>query len=363
LANQERFGRIRNAVLIGTAIVVIGGSLWLLPPDKVNTQNFLHHLNIIPTLFAGLLFGWRAAVAATLFAAMVESPYMWASTKYTPYGGIDLLVELCMYGVAGSVAGILADRGKRQNAALQKSGAELSRVYQELNQNLEKLKQAERLHAAGRLSASLAHEIRNPLESISGAASLLNRGTERDERFFDCLEIIDKESQRLNRLLAHFLQFASPRALRLQRADLREIIQSSAALLAHQPRKGVEIRTEIQSPLAEIECDPEKLKQVLLNLIVNAIQATPDSGNVTISAGSTTKAVLIEVRDEGIGLSPEQLNHIFDPFYTTKENGTGLGLAISANIVAQHGGHLTAAQNSDKGSTFRIELPKQGMEK
>ncbi len=107
-------------------------------------------------------------------------------------------------------------------------------------------------------------------------------------------------------------------------------------------------------------CDPELLKQVLLNLLINATEATPPGGLVTLSARCEDSRIAVHVRDEGCGIPPEEEDKIFDPFFTTKENGTGLGLSIASKIVEQHGGSLTVERNSDTGMTFRLELPLGG---
>lgn len=122
-------------------------------------------------------------------------------------------------------------------------------------------------------------------------------------------------------------------------------------------KKPIELRQEVTPALAPVDCDPELLKQVLLNLVINAIQAMPGAGEVLVSAGLRNDRLLIEVRDEGCGISAAERDRIFDPFFTTKENGTGLGLSVAHQIVEQHGGILTAEANPAKGMTFSVSLP------
>jgi signal transduction histidine kinase len=137
------------------------------------------------------------------------------------------------------------------------------------------------------------------------------------------------------------------------------LINAVAALAQHAAiRHDVELQQQMPPRLREIEVDAEQIKQVLLNLIINAVQATEGSGRVVIRSYVTQDRWCVEVCDEGRGVSPEDLDHIFDPFFTTKENGTGLGLAIVANIVAQHSGSLHSSSNGERrGMTFRMELP------
>jgi two-component system, NtrC family, sensor histidine kinase HydH len=351
---------------IFAAIVVIAVSLRTLPADAVEVRNILHHLNFVPLILAGMLYGWRVALAATAFAFAAESLNFFRALQASTFDAVDLLAELTIFGVASLIAGILSDRSRRQRNRLEQAAAELAHVYQELSQNIEQLKKAERLSVAGQLSASLAHEIRNPLASISGAAGLLKRsylagGGETNGSSAECLEIIEKESQRLNKLLTNFLEFARPRVPRFQQADIGEIVQSVIALAAHSTGHQIELRRNVRNGLPAIECDPEQIKQVLLNLVMNAIQASLGGGVVEIYASAENGHVVITVRDEGHGMAHEENEHIFahmfEPFFTTKEHGSGLGLAISAKIIEQHRGRLQGRNNPDRGMTFRIDLP------
>ena len=235
---------------------------------------------------------------------------------------------------------------------------ELEHVYTELQQNIDHLKKTERLTAAGQLSASLAHEIRNPLASISGAAGILARGQVSAEARTECLEILTKESQRLNKLLTNFLDFARPRLAPHAAGGAVELVQSVTALAQHTAtRQGVTLQVQSEGQPREIECDPEQIKQLLLNLILNAIQATEGKGRSQSAPCLPKTALCVEVCDRGCGIAAEERDRIFDPFFTTKENGTGLGLAIASNIATQHGGTLACRPNAGGGSVFRMELP------
>ena len=347
-----------QVAFILSTIVALALIPWFVAFKHVEVHNILHHLTFLPLMMAGMVFGIRGAILATCFAGLAFAPHIvhhWASW---PIDASDQVVELSIFGAAGVIAGFLSDRERRQRFSLERTKQELEQVYHELQQNLERLRKAERLYAAGQLSASLAHEIRNPLASIAGAAGILKRGNASTQNFRDCLEIIEKESQRLNKLLTGFLDFARPRAPRFQLTDLSMVITSVALLARHAASANeIELRQEVNGQLPEVECDPEQLKQVLLNLVINAAQASPAGGSVWLSASAASDRVRIAVRDEGCGIPPEKQDRIFDPFFTTKENGTGLGLAIASMIVEQHQGLLTAQKNSGKGMTFCLELP------
>jgi signal transduction histidine kinase len=347
-----------KAVLIVLLVVTLATFTWMAPPHEVVLHNVLHHLNILPFMLAGMLFGWRGAVKTVLLATVLQAPSIHRHWSRVPLDAQDQVVELSTFGAAGVIAGLLADRERMQRKRVETTKLELERVYTELRQNIDQLKKTERLTAAGQLSASLAHEIRNPLASISGAAGILARGHAAADARSECLEILTKESQRLNKLLTNFLDFARPRLPRMQTIEPFEVVQSVATLAQHAASEhGVSLQVQGEGPMGEIECDPEQIKQLLLNLILNAIQATQGKGVVTISTFAADDKLCVEIADAGTGIAPEDRDHIFDPFFTTRKDGTGLGLAIASNIAVQHGGSLTCRPNDFQGTIFRVELP------
>jgi two-component system, NtrC family, sensor histidine kinase HydH len=347
-----------KAVLIVALVIALAVFTWIAPPHAVVLHNVLHHLNILPFMLAGMFFGWRGALKIVLLAVVLQAPSIYRHWFRMPLDAQDQVVELSTFGAAGVIAGLLSDRERMQRKRVEDTKAELEQVYIELRQNIEQLKKTERLTAAGQLSASLAHEIRNPLASISGATGILSRGQASASDRAECLDILAKESQRLNKLLTNFLDFARPRLPRMQSTEPAELIHSVVTLAQHSAaQQHVTLEVRAGERHREIECDPEQIKQLLLNLILNAVQATGDGGAVTIRSFFSRDVLSMEVSDNGCGIAPEAREQIFDPFFTTRENGTGLGLAIAANIAAQHGGTLECQPNADRGTTFRLELP------
>ncbi len=347
-----------KAASIASMILLLGAVTWLVSPSMVETHNVLHHLNFLPLMIAGMLLGWRGSLYALLFAICVQTPGIVRHWSLWPMDARDQVVELIIFGCAGLIAGLLADRERVQRSRVEATKLELEHVYVELRGNIEQMKKTERLSAAGELAASLAHEIRNPLASISGAAGILKRGNASVENEIECLGIMEKESHRLNKLLTNFLDFARPRLPRYQRIDATAIIESVAAMARHAVvLQQVDLKLDLAAQLPQVECDPEQLKQVLLNLVINAVQASVSEGIVLIHAHTGDDRLSIEVRDQGSGIPLGLEDRVFDPFFTTKEGGTGLGLAVAANIVHQHGGTLKCVNNNDLGTTFTLELP------
>ena len=345
------------ALLIVAAIVLLAGITILVPGSEITAHNILHHLNFLPLMIAGMLFGWRGACIAAVCAGAVNAPLIAEHWAEWPVDAKDQIVELSIFSVAGLIAGYLSDRERAQRRDVERIRQELEKVYHELRANIVEMKKAERLSAAGQLAASLAHEIRNPLASISGAAGILQRGVAPAEYREESLEIIQKESQRLNKLLTGFLNFAKPRSPRLQYMDVSALLASVVSLASHAAQDGGISLQHVSAACGEVECDPEQMKQVLLNLVINAVEASPMGSVIRLRSEVKNGHISIEVEDNGSGIPDHIVEQIYDPFFTTKAKGTGLGLAISSMIVSQHNGTLSLEKNPEGGTTFRVELP------
>ncbi|HZP03474.1 MAG TPA: ATP-binding protein [Terracidiphilus sp.] len=346
------------AMLIAALLLLLAFLNYIVPASNLSAHNVLHHLNFLPLMIAGILFGLRGAAIAAVCGGAIDAPLIAAHWTQWPMDAKDQIVELSIFAAAGLIAGYLSDRERAHRRNLEKTRHKLEEVYLELSENVSKMKQAERLSATGRLAASLAHEIRNPLASISGAAGILRRGAAPKEHQDESLDIIQKESQRLNKLLTGFLNFAKPRLPRLQATDPDSLLSSVVSLASHTAESSrITLRHVPLVPCPEIDCDPEQLRQVLLNLVLNAIEASPVGASIYLRTIAKDNQIVIEVEDSGSGISIDVADKIFEPFFTTKPKGTGLGLAISSMIIAQHGGALTFHGNPRGGTIFRIELP------
>jgi len=311
-----------------------------------------------PVVYAGFYFGWRGGLATGLFAGLAYLPQILVIWAIHPRFTINQYTEMVLFCIVGAVTGAIADRERMQKKTLQETAEELARLYAELQDNFERMKRAERLYALGHLSAGLAHEIRNPLASIDGATVVLLREHRSEERRVEFLKIIQKECRRLNRLLTNFLNFAKPPAPQYQTTAVELLFDSVITLAQHaNSHNQIVLRKELGENLPSLECDPEQLTQVLLNLTINAIQAMPEGGEIVLSAERHDRNITIEVRDQGSGVSEQEMERIFDPFFTTKESGTGLGLSVAHQIVSQQFGVLTARKNRDRGMTFSVQLP------
>jgi signal transduction histidine kinase len=248
------------------------------------------------------------------------------------------------------------------------------------------MKERDRLAALGAMAAGLAHEVKNPLGAIKGAAQLLEEleGTPAaDASAREFVGIIIEEVNRLDRVVGSFLDYARPHAGNPIPLDINAAVRRTVQILSSQHGAQVDIRLELSERVSRVKIDPEQFRQVLINLVQNAIQAMDGRGRVTVSTAqrrvqsraawappqsdrsATTRAsrpddtefVEVSVRDTGPGISKKVLKNLFIPFFTTKAQGTGLGLAISQSIIQNAGGTIDVQTHSETGTTFTVVLP------
>jgi len=345
-------------ILMAAAGIAAASALhYLTPPSLILWHYLFQRLYYLPIIFAAIYFGWRGGLAASALSALSYIPHIRHAWHQTDYA-MDQYAEIIVFFLVGTVTGALADRGRKQRRALEAASLELARANRDLQSSFEQIKRADRLSAIGQLAASLAHEIRNPLAAIDGAANLIESDRTPEDVRRGSLAVIRKEVQRLNRLLTGLLDFARPRRPEFQMAEPGRLIDATIALAGHAAsRKGIALRKDAPPSAPAFECDPEQIKQVILNLAINAVQAMSGPGEIVLSARRENSSVKIGVSDQGPGVREEDLDQIFNPFFTTKETGTGLGLSVAHQIAAQHGGSLSAARDSGGGMTFWLVIP------
>ncbi len=225
-----------------------------------------------------------------------------------------------------------------------------------------RLMQTEKLTTMGQIAANIAHEIKNPLMGISGSVQVLMKRFKSYPTVWDTLSKIFEQVQRLDSTLKGLLSFARPQTPHFSKGHVNEILDQVLFFISQQAKiKNIGIIKEFSDDIPSISLDPDQIKQVFFNIILNAIQAMPEGGQLKISTfssnGSGKNSVRVTVTDTGPGISNDLKDEIFKPFFTTKSKGTGLGLVISRNIVKVHRGSIDFNSETDKGSTFEIKLP------
>jgi two-component system sensor histidine kinase HydH len=227
----------------------------------------------------------------------------------------------------------------------------------------EQVRRSEKLAAVGNLAAGVAHEIRNPLSSIKGYATFFRGKFPPESEEAEAAQIMAREVDRLNRVISELLEFARPSDLKLEPVDLPELVEHALKLVrpdAEHNQVRVEVKAAEDLPLTPV--DPDRISQALLNLFLNAIQAMPEGGALSVRLalegnGQGERRAVVEIADQGQGIEAEHLAKIFDPYFTTKGAGTGLGLAIVHKIIEAHRGEIKVASAKGKGSVFTLRLP------
>jgi signal transduction histidine kinase len=235
---------------------------------------------------------------------------------------------------------------------IQKTTADLKKTEAQLIRS-------EKLAALGQLAAGIAHEIRNPLTSINILIHSMTENLPSGDSHKEDLKVIEEEIHRMNEILDQFLRFAKPATPLLEKADVSSIFEETLQLLRpHIEKQIIVVEKEFQS-LPIILMDREQMKQVFLNLLLNAIQAMPGGGHLTLRGQNSEDGqwIHISIQDSGIGISSENINKLFDPFFSTKEGGIGLGLSITHRIIDQHHGKIEVESAPGKGTLFTIWLP------
>lgn len=257
------------------------------------------------------------------------------------------------YWVATTIVPFLNDNGKPYQYLAIRNDITEKKKSEEL------LHRQDKLAAVGQLAAGVAHEIRNPLTSMKGYAEFLHM-EEEDTQRQEYLEIILDEIDRVNNIVEEFMVLAKPKAVELEEKNIIPIIQNVVSMLMFEARKrNVKLDFAAEEEIVQIECDENRLKQVFLNFIKNGIEAMPDGGELHVSAKIKDGLVAISIQDTGVGIPPETLKKIGEPFYTTKKNGNGLGLMVSFKIIESHNGKVYIESEQNKGTTFKIMLPSK----
>ncbi|MFO0728382.1 MAG: ATP-binding protein [Myxococcota bacterium] len=255
----------------------------------------------------------------------------------------------------------VAEAYSTEEIALLMNIAEAAVIVVENSQLAMRLRERDRLAAIGEMAAGLAHEIRNPLGAIKGAAEYLAPATRASKDEAELLQVIVDETNRLNSVVSQFLDYARPFRAQFAPSDLNDVMRKTAKLVEAKEGDKAVIELDLAEGIPSAEVDAEKIKQVILNLVLNAIDAMGTTGGPPITIRTRympeRERIEIAVKDRGPGIPKETLDHLFIPFFTTKPNGTGLGLAVCQRIVTNHGGEIRVESQVGQGTEFSVRLP------
>jgi signal transduction histidine kinase len=344
--------RYRAAAVIAFSLVTVAFHYGLILKPSHGDPSLFHAIHgrlcYIPIILGAIWFGVRGGLGIALFITALTLPYaVWGVQKHHSSPASEY-TEMIFYAAIGLTSGILIELQRRERRTREALANELARE--------------KHLSSLGQMAAGLAHEIKNPLGSIKGSAEILGDDFPEGSRKHEMMKILVKETDRLNGVVEDFLNFARPRPIVRKPARINSVVEDVLSQIEVDAASNkVRVIREFDESLPTVFLDGEKLHQVFLNLVLNAVAAMSGGGTLTVE----TRRRLLDGRphiavtfiDDGVGISPEDMERIFDPFFTRSEKGTGLGLSISHTIVQNHGGHIEVAANQPKGTRFSVVLP------
>ena len=332
-------------------------------------HDFHRALFLIPIVYSTLIFRMRGGLIACLAFLLVALPRAVAYSQY-PNSLMRTLVSVLSATLISLLITVLLNeisRARSARAEIADLHAELADSVVRLQESEEQLIQAEKLSSLGQMAASIAHEINNPLAGVLVYTQLLAKKLASDtlsrDVALDYLAKMATEIDRSSRIIRNLLDFARPSELSLGDVDINRVIEDALGLVGHRATLGqIEVVRDLRPDLPKVYADYDQLRQVFVNLTLNAIQATPTGGRVTLRTRTTAQGMLaVSVEDTGCGISEENREKLFTPFFTTKEKGqgVGLGLAVAKGIVEKHAGLVDVESSEDEGTRFVVSLPVQ----
>ncbi len=333
--------------LVPIACVLLGGMLLFL----LATLSWRDPERHIVLLVAG---AGAVAICGALLVVLtytVQRPMVELQQKIAELGGGDLSVTVS-FAHRNDEIGDLGRNFNQMVQQLRESRIEIERLHRT------QMSRAEHLATLGEMATGLAHEIRNPLAGIAGVIEIIGRDLPSTSPARSVVKDVRQEIARINHIVTDLLQTARPHPPTVRKSDLNTTVEHAVMLGRQQAMaKSVEIALHKDTSLQEVEHDSDQIHQVLLNLLLNALQAIDTNGKIAVTVKSQGATAIVEVADNGRGISPDHLPNIFRPFYTTKGDGTGLGLSLARRIVEDHHGRIDVTSAVGEGTTFAVVLP------
>ena len=318
-----------------SAVAVLTIGHYVAPTHDPFWHDLFRRLYYLPIILAAFRYGLGGGLVTSVLVSLLFLPHVLMTRAMLLRQASEAVFEIPLYLVVGVVTGILSDRQRKAN---------------------ESLRRAERLKTLGEMAAGMAHEVKNPLAAIRSSAQILSERVSGKEAQF--AHIVVSEVDRLNRVVNEFLDYARPAPLKREPVLLSGLLDSCLELLAPVVKQaGVAVERTYPADEGTVDADPNQLRQVFLNLILNAVQAVGNKGCVAASIRQSGRETRVTMKDNGPGIEPGKLRSVFEPFFTTKPGGTGLGLPIAQRIVAEHGGRLIIESTPGAGTTATVILP------
>ncbi len=350
-----------------TIVFLIAGITFLHYSTTVHADHYhdiYRRLYYIPIVLGGLWFGLRGGVSVAVAVSLLYAPHVLLQWGHHAGLPLEQYLEMVLYNVIGCLTGFLSGKERHLREKYQETAQDLEESYEKLRRQTdmllkteERIESAARLSTLGELSASLAHEIRNPLASIRLVSDNLHDTLGQSAPESEYLDILRKEVERLNSVVEGYLSMTRSQKSKPKEVDINQAIREVLQLV-RQPALKKNVTLDLnEGAIPLVEGEQVQLKQAFLNLALNAIQAMPDGGRLHIETTADPDCLTITFTDNGPGLQAQDPEQIFTPFYTTREKGTGLGLAITRRIIEAHSGTIHALPAEPAGTTFSIQIP------
>ena len=320
--------------------LMIGGILsmhYLTLHDMRYHHALYRMLFYVPLALGSAWFGMKGAMYVCGSVSVLFLPHAMAQWRGFSFDDFNRLLEGVLYIIIAFILGFLVEKERKKHRALVR---------------------AERLAAVGKAVSEIAHDMKTPLMAIGGFAKQVSRKLAQDDRNHKKLDIIIEETTRMESMVEEMLHFSRPIKLELTDTNLNDLVLDTTKVAKPLAKKaGVALKTDLSASSIPLALDVPKVKQALLNLITNAVQASPEGEHVLIRTRPHNSGIFLEVVDAGRGIEKKHNESIFRPFFSTKEGGTGLGLGIVKKIVESHGGDISFYPNHEKGITFTVRFP------
>jgi len=355
-------GSRSTALAVATGVAVLAVLHYTAGHDH-DAHVLYRRLFYFPILAGAWGFGLRGGLITAGVTVAIYVPHAFGLLGFhpDPSSSVDKIAELVLYVGIGGLVGPFVDRERGEAGRLRGLLSERDRALEELREVQSSLATAEHHAALGHLTAGLAHEIRNPLGSIRGSAEILGGPLDTTDREH-IAGVLVRETERLDGVLTRFLRFAGDEPAAIEPTNLSDLAGEVLSLTEPEAKqRGVALHHIACSAMPTALLDGGKLRQLLLNLVLNAIQAQPDGGEIRILSGHDDAGerlpLFVRVEDAGPGLDEAHAADVFHPYFTTRSEGTGLGLAIAQRAATDHGGTLTAGRSPLGGACFELRLP------
>lgn len=324
-------------ILITIAVASITFLQYVTKHAEPRHHLFYEGLYFLPVILAAFWFGLRGSLTTSLGITILNLPYIHMYWKGFSADDFNNVMEMALYNAAAIILGILKDREQ---------------------EGQRRLREAESLAAMGKAVSGLAHDMKTPLVAIGGFSRLLKKHLDEDDPYREKVDVIIEETLRLENMIKEMLDFTRPLQLYPAKGDVNQVVIQSLTVIAEMARdRNVTINHQLSQDLPPASFDAMRLKQALINLLTNAVDASPEGETVTIHSCQNRRNILLDVTDSGPGIPSDQREEIFSPFFTTKQEGTGLGLPIAKKIVEAHQGYIEVLDNLETGITFRVIIP------